>query len=243
MEIDEHGWPSKCELPPLAAQAERLIDLGVPGLLGTSSDALRTQAAELSRTVECASVIQKTEGFVNALLVPTSAVCGHAALMELIEREGKRGFVVEDFTDSIDFASSGTDLIHAEDMATGELWYALVDPQRGDSFQNASPAEALQVLQQTGRSPLTILEGIFWLLQQPSQLEPGSCFMTIGSRKRKAGGGFDARTPALWISNGTGRDGTESKNAAKLGWCWWNNRHTWLGIANAAARVEASSKS
>ncbi|MGO1423798.1 MAG: DUF5701 family protein, partial [Brachybacterium sp.] len=23
----------------------------------------------------------------------------------------------------------------------------------------------------------------------------------------------------------------------KLGWCWWNNRHTWLGIASAAGRT------
>jgi hypothetical protein len=30
------------------------------------------------------------------------------------------------------------------------------------------------------------------------------------------------RTPALWISNGTGRDG---------------NRHTWLGFASAGGRM------
>ncbi|MGO1201392.1 MAG: DUF5701 family protein, partial [Dermabacteraceae bacterium] len=23
----------------------------------------------------------------------------------------------------------------------------------------------------------------------------------------------------------------------KLGWCWWNNRHTWLGIASAGGRT------
>ena len=62
-------------------------------------------------------------------------------------------------------------------------------------------------------------------------LEPNRCFMTIGSRKPKAKG-LDARTPAIWISGGTGRDGRERKGAPKVGWCWHNNRHTWLGFAS-----------
>ena len=44
------------------------------------------------------------------------------------------------------------------------------------------------------------------------------------------------RTPAIWISNGTGRDGRERRNAPKVGWCWWNNRHTWLGFASPTGR-------
>ena len=52
----------------------------------------------------------------------------------------------------------------------------------------------------------------------------------------QAGGTLDARTPALWISNGTGRDGAANRNAPKVGWCWAGNRHTWLGFASAAHR-------
>jgi hypothetical protein len=62
--------------------------------------------------------------------------------------------------------------------------------------------------------------------------------MTIGSRKPKARG-LDARTPALWISGGTGRDGKERRGAPKVGWCWANNRHTWLGFASASGRAGA----
>ena len=51
--------------------------------------------------------------------------------------------------------------------------------------------------------------------------------------------GVATRTPALWISNGTGRDGRERKGAPKLGWCWWGNRHTWLGIASCQGRESA----
>jgi hypothetical protein len=45
--------------------------------------------------------------------------------------------------------------------------------------------------------------------------------------------------PAVWISNGTRRDGAARRNAPKVGWCWAGNRHTWLGFASAAAQVAA----
>ena len=80
------------------------------------------------------------------------------------------------------------------------------------------------------------MEGLHWLLQSPKVLERNHCFMTIGSRVRKPGGKLDARTPALWISNGMGRDGAGRRNAPKVGWCWAGNRHTWLGIASAVSR-------
>ena len=47
----------------------------------------------------------------------------------------------------------------------------------------------------------------------------------------------DSRTPAVWISNGTGRDGAGNRNAPKVGWCWADNRHSWLGFASAASRI------
>lgn len=72
------------------------------------------------------------------------------------------------------------------------------------------------------------------MLQQHEALVDNHCFMTIGSRRPKPRGGYDARTPALWISRGTGRDGKDRRGAPKLGWCWWNNHHTWLGIGSVA---------
>jgi Family of unknown function (DUF5701) len=51
-----------------------------------------------------------------------------------------------------------------------------------------------------------------------------------------AAGSLDARTPAVWISNGTGRDGPANRDAPKVGWCWAGNRHTWLGFASASGR-------
>ncbi len=102
---------------------------------------------------------------------------------------------------------------------------------------NWSPDEALPAITGAGRTPLTVVEGIHWLLQQPDVLERNHCFMTIASRKRTAKGKLDTRTPAIWISNGTGRDGKATRNAPKIGWCWAGNRHTWLGFASAAGRL------
>lgn len=114
--------------------------------------------------------------------------------------------------------------------------YLMTAPDRGDDLRNTSPNETLPVLLDAGRSPMTIHEGISWLLHRPELLEPNYCFMTIGTRRPKKTG-WDARTPALWISGGTGRDGRDRKDAPKLGWCWAGNRHTWLGFASVADRV------
>lgn len=108
---------------------------------------------------------------------------------------------------------------------------------RGDQMANWSPDEALPAITAAARTPLTLCEGIHWLLHQPAALERNHCFMTIGSRLREHSGGLDARTPAIWISNGTGRDGRENRDAPKVGWCWAGNRHTWLGFATASRRV------
>ncbi len=218
----------RAPLPSLADQAKRLVELGVPGLLGQ----------EPGEVVRAASALEATVGKESAgsLLVPTPRSCSYADLMRLVTHKGHPGFVVEDFTDASDFvAVSGPDSKPVE--LPSSPWYLLEDPRRGDEFENASPAEALADISNQGRIALTMVEGIFWLLQNPSALERNHCFMTIGSRKPKAKGAFDSRTPALWISNGTGRDGKEHRDAPKLGWCWWNNRHTWLGIAHAQERI------
>ena len=84
---------------------------------------------------------------------------------------------------------------------------------------NWSPDGALPAITAAGRTPLTLSEGIHWLLQQPEMLQRNRCFMTIGSRPPKPNGSLDARTPALWIGNGTGRDGPDNRDAPKAGWC------------------------
>lgn len=180
-----------------------------------TSEAFRALADDLPQ-LESAVVV------VHPDLVPASR------LAPLLTRGSKAGFVVEDMGDLDEFGP----VVEVPDR----LLYLVVDVERGDDMLNWSPEEALPVITERGRTPLTINEGISWLLQEPDRLEPNHCFMCISSRKPKPKG-LDARTPAIWISGGTGRDGRERRDAPKVGWCWWRNRHTWLGFGSAAARV------
>ncbi|OKK16059.1 hypothetical protein AMK16_25365 [Streptomyces sp. CB00455] len=206
-------------LPPLATQAERLIDLGAHELARIPARDLRAFAENAGRA----------DG--HALLAIHPDRIPASALAPLLRRDGKPGFVVGDMADVDRFTPSGVEL--PDDASL----YLVTGPDRGDHMANWSPDEALPALIGEDRTPLLLTEGIHWVLQQPAVLERNRCFMTIGSRLRKANGALDARTPAIWISNGTGRDGRERRNAPKVGWCWWGNRHTWLGFASAAGRT------
>jgi hypothetical protein len=205
------------QLPALAQQVDRLVELGLPGLAHVTESQVRAAVSDRSDRGD-------------ALLVISPQRLAPSVVAPLLERQGKPGFVVEDMTDVDAFAA-------IDDAAEpGSALYLLHGPDRGVDLAGWSPDEALPEIRDRGRTPLTLSEGIHWLLQQPEALARNACFMTAGSRLRKPGGALDARTPALWISNGTGRDGASRRDAPKVGWCWAGNRHTWLGIASAAGR-------
>ena len=205
------------DLPPLHHQAETLITLGIGERAGLSAAALRTFAerAGADRT--------------DALLAVHHDLAPASTTAPLLRRDGKPGFVVEDMPDVDQFTPYAVEVPEAP-------VYLVLGLDRGDHLANWTPEDALPELTGSGRTPLLVTEGIHWVLQQPGALERNQCFMTIGSRLRKTNGAYDSRTPAVWISNGTGRDGRERRNAPKIGWCWWRNRHTWLGFASTTGR-------
>ncbi|WP_063734953.1 DUF5701 family protein [Streptomyces sp. RTd22] len=207
--------------PALSTQAERLIELGVHGIAGLPAAEIRTFAA----------AAQAAAGGEGALLAVHPDRAPASALAPLIHRGDKPGFVVTDMPDVDLFAPLDTVALPDAPL------YLLTGLDRGDEMANWSPNEALPALTAKARTPLLLTEGIHWVMQQPAALERNHCFMTIGSRLRKANGALDSRTPAIWISNGTGRDGRERRDAPKVGWCWANNRHTWLGFASATGRL------
>ncbi|GLU48554.1 DUF5701 family protein [Nocardiopsis ansamitocini] len=205
----------------IAGQIDRLVELGLPALAGMTVEEFHALARDLPAEAPGAIVA------VHPGLVPASA------LAPLLSRGDKSGFVVVDMADLDAFAPiDGLD-------APEDALYLINEVDRGDDMANWSPDEALPEISSRGRRPLTIGEGISWLLQEPERLAPNHCFMTIGSRKRRKGTALDSRTPAIWISGGTGRDGRDNRGAPKVGWCWAGNRHTWLGFASAAAQPPA----
>jgi hypothetical protein len=199
----------------LPEQAKRLTALGIAELAGLTAEDLRALPADTD----------------DALLVIHPDLAPASALAPLLTHRGKPGFVVVDMPDVDAFTPTGQAAVPADPI------YVVTGVDRGDQFANWSPAEALPALTAAGRTPLLLTEGIHWLLQHPHVLERNHCFMTIGSRRRTDNTRLDSRVPAIWISNGTGRDGAARRNAPKIGWCWAGNRHTWLGFASAANRT------
>ncbi len=200
-------------LPAPDAQVDRLVELGLHEIAGLDADQLRASA-----------------NAAMGLLVLDPVKVPPSTLAPLVVVDGRPGFIVGDMTDVDAFEP-----IDSVTVPRGPA-YSVGDPDRGDAMANWSPDEALPEIEGGGRTPLTLTEGLHWILQCPEVLTRNYCFMTIGSRLRKPGGALDTRTPALWLSNGTGRDGTARRDAPKVGWCWAGNRHTWLGFGSAAWR-------
>lgn len=201
---------------PFAPQLDRLVALDVPELAGLAERDFRSLADGLPHDRD-------------GLIAVHPDLVAPSRLTPKLSRSGKAGFVVVDMADLDAFSATVT--------IPGSPLYLVTDVERGDDYRNQSPDEVAPQIQARTRTPLTISEGISWLLQQPDLLEPNFCFMTPGSRLHKPTGRLDARTPAIWISGGTGRDGAHAKGAPKVGWCWAGNRHTWLGIASCAGRL------
>lgn len=212
----------------IAEQMDRLVSLDVHGLAGMSEAEFRALAPTDSGAGATNEDFDASSS--GPVVVISPQLVSAATLAPLLMLNKKPGFVVVDMTDLAEFAP-------LKDIAMPESpLYVMNGVDRGDEFSNWTPDEALPVITSRGRTAMTINEGISLLLQYPELLVPNFCFMTIASRKPN-GKKLDSRTPALWISGGTGRDGKENKGAPKVGWCWAGNRHTWLGIASVGART------
>ncbi len=99
--------------------------------------------------------------------------------------------------------------------------YELAGVDTGMHLRNVMPDDALPLILDSGRSPLTVEEGIALIARHPEAVAPNAGFSLLGSRCG------DKRVTAIWISKG----------APKLGWCWAGNPHTWLGSASCAERI------
>jgi hypothetical protein len=202
----------------LHEQTERLVALGYPALAGIGDDDLRDLVAPL-RSLVPDDLPAPGPSTAPLVLVVTRELVRPEDTVPLLRLDGST-------------RPGRVDRNHAEgDLATYDPLpelavpaaraYLLLGVERGEEFCGVRPEDALPVIRERGRTPLTIDEGIALVTHWPSLLEPNKCFMLSGSRRS------DRRVPALWIS----------EKAPKLGWCWDGNPHTWLGVASAAERL------
>ncbi len=135
-------------------------------------------------------------------------------LVALTAMNGKHGFTTMEPDDLARFRPTA-------DVKIPDSPYLLVDPETGREWLDVPPAQVLPPLLASGRTPLTLDEGLALLLQDGGLLRSATCFSMLASRCG------DKRVPALWVSKGRPR----------LGWCWEGAPHTWLGSASAAGRL------
>ena len=147
---------------------------------------------------------------VSSGLVPTAYVMEHVA-----DGAGQTGLVNMDPLQPSDFAT-----IPTVDVPGGPV-YLLADVDTGAETLNVRPQDALPMIVDEGRTPLTIDEGVSVLVQFPDLLRSHNAYQLLASRRD------DKRIPSIWTSH----------QRPRLGWCWEGNPHTWLGSASAAARL------
>jgi hypothetical protein len=189
----------------LHRQTEVLVQKGYAELAGISEHALRRLIAPLADRLP-------PEPFV---LVATGALVPLERLIERAALGTRRGFTTMAADDVRAFRPT-PDM----DLPDAPV-YLVVDVDTGAETLNVRPDDALPQVHATGRTPLTLDEGLAVVTQHPEWLRERNCFEMLGSR---AG---DKRVTGVWVSKG----------APRLGWCWGGNPHTWLGMATAARRA------
>lgn len=194
-------------------QVHTLIEKGYPELAGLTKDAFLEKVNALEgKLSELSDVKSKTLPFV---IVVKGHLVTPAQVMPLISVNGKVGKVDMNPVDPSHFSP-----IEDITLPPGDV-YLLADIDTGKSTLNSAPNDALKVILQDGRTPLTIDEGVSLMLHFPEVITSQNAYSMLASRSK------DKKVPAMWISYGN----------LRLGWCWAGNPHTWLGSASAVKRI------
>lgn len=201
-------------------QVQNFMQLDYPALAGLSSHAFRQHLEPLKAHLSSLASAEAatTNRRIPFILVVTSKVVSAEAAMPLVTINGAVGEVRMDPVEPSQFQPIVGIPIPPV------LAYLVVDIDTGHDTLNMTPKVALQQILAAGRSPLIIDEGVALVLHFPEVLTDKShynCFSMLGSRRA------DQRVPAMWISY----------RRPRLGWCWENNPHTWLGSASCSSRM------
>lgn len=200
-------------------QVTTLLSKGYPELVHLSEDEFHKELNSLKGKLPKNSGSQNDleKGTLSFVIVVKSTLVLSDQKMSLVEKDGKPGITKLFPHQSTDFATI------PEVAVPDSTFYLLVDIDRGKENINLPPNEAMKLIKQAGRSPLTIDEGIAIVTHYPEYLIKNNCFSLLASRHEG-----DQRVPAIWIN---------AQKQPNLGWCWDGNPHTWLGSASCKTRI------
>lgn len=197
-------------------QVARLLDKEYPRLAGITVATFLNYVRPLEQALPQVAVSDPNR--IPLLIVVKSELVAPEVAMPLVEAKGAHGSVNMVPVQPRDFHPIAGLAIPSAKI------YLLTDVDTGRETLNVRPEDALRMIIQQGRYPLTLEEGVAMALHFPQTLtdkKKYNCFQMTGSRR--AG---DQRIPSIWVSYGKPR----------LGWCWDRNLHTWLGSASCGAR-------
>ncbi|MCL4208313.1 hypothetical protein KJZ63_01615 [Patescibacteria group bacterium] len=202
-------------------QVENLLQKGYPGLASLNNDDFLNIVKPLKKSLENLTFvlpqIDLDKGTLPFVIVIKSDLIPSENMMELVEKNGRNGVTILRPHSSINFKT-----IDEVGLPNSNA-YLLIDIDRGQENINLPPSEAMKLIKNASRSPLTVDEGIAIVTQFPDFLIKNNCFSLLASRT-----GSDQRVPAIWIN---------AKKEPNLGWCWDGNPHTWLGSASCKQRL------
>jgi hypothetical protein len=207
-------------------QLKNLITKDYPALANLKKEELIKLVEPLKKKLD---QIEDTEvdlenGIIPFVIVISSILISPNLTMSKVEREGKKG--VEKM-----FPHTPSEFSTIESVLLPEnAVYLLINVDRGKETLNITPNDALEIITNQNRTPLTIDEGIAIVTQYPDFLKKNNCFSLLASRipNKEQSSSTNKRVPAIWIN---------SKKEPNLGWCWAGNPHTWLGSASCAKRI------
>lgn len=200
-------------------QVQHLLHLGYPEAAGVSTDSFLVQSNVLRAQLpdQIVTTVDLEQGTLPFVIVVKSALVPTETQMSLTQKDGKHGMTKLFPHEPQDFSTIDSVKVPSSNI------YLLIDINRGKETINLPPSEAMGLITASGRSPLTIEEGIALVTQFPEFLMKNNCFSLLASRHEG-----DQRVPAIWIN---------ANKQPNLGWCWNGNPHTWLGSASCAQRI------
>lgn len=200
-------------------QVNNLLEKNYPLMAGISEENFMNIVSPLKKKLQHISVrdIDFVQGHLPFVIVIGNALLDPAKTMKLTRYNNTEGIEKMFPHTPNDFKT-----IEAVNIPSPKA-YLLIDIDRGKETLNLPPNQAMEIILDQNRTPLTIEEGIAIITQFPTFLMRNNCFSLLASRVPG-----NKRVPAIWINK---------DNQANLGWCWDGNPHTWLGSASCKTRV------